>query len=99
LPPPTPGELRERLLAHLGEHYAFHGEYTGVRTARKHVSWYLAAIPGWQALRARFNSLERPEEQRDLVADFLAGSGAAPAAPGRDPDPAHRADPAPLEMA
>lgn len=31
---------------HLEEHYAFYGEYTGVRTARKHIAWYTR---GWRA--------------------------------------------------
>ena len=78
LPGPTRGELRVRLLAHLVEHYAFHGERTGVRTARKHVGWYLAGVAGWQALRAHFNTLERPDDQLDLIGAFLAGDAASP---------------------
>src|SRR5690606_25617192 len=41
LAPPTFGELREYLLEHLEDHYRFYGEYTGVRSARKHIAWYL----------------------------------------------------------
>src|SRR5690606_21010240 len=45
LPPPTYGELRDCLLDHLEDHYRFYGEYTGVRSARKHIGWYLSAMP------------------------------------------------------
>ncbi len=44
LAPPETAELRAVLRAHLLDHYAFHGEFSGVRTARKHVGWYLRAI-------------------------------------------------------
>ena len=37
---------------HLDEHYAFYGECTGVRTARKHIGWYVAALPGGEPFRA-----------------------------------------------
>ncbi|WP_322996858.1 tRNA dihydrouridine synthase DusB [Castellaniella sp.] len=50
LPPPTYGELREHLLGHLEDHYSFYGEHTGVRTARKHIGWYLADLPGASTL-------------------------------------------------
>ncbi len=68
---PTPGEVRARLLEHLRDHYAFYGEYTGVRTARKHVGWYLSRAPGWLEQRARFNSLTSPEEQLACLARFF----------------------------
>jgi len=41
LPPPVFGELRACLLDHLEDHYRFYGEFTGVRSARKHIGWYL----------------------------------------------------------
>jgi tRNA-dihydrouridine synthase B len=71
LPPPGPDELRDLLLGHLVEHYAFHGEHTGVRTARKHVGWYLADMPGWPALRPVFNTLETPDQQLDALRGFF----------------------------
>ena len=30
------------LLEHLHDHYALYGEFTGVRSARKHIGWYAA---------------------------------------------------------
>jgi tRNA-dihydrouridine synthase B len=85
LPPPQPAELHQLLLGHLGEHYAFYGEHTGVRTARKHVGWYLAGAPGWQALRPAFNALERPEEQLAMLRGFFETPSPAPVAQ-RAPD-------------
>ena len=41
---PTWREVRDLLRRHLLDHYAFYGEQVGVRTARKHIGWYLQAI-------------------------------------------------------
>jgi tRNA-dihydrouridine synthase B len=35
------GRGRRALLEHLHDHYSLYGEYTGVRSARKHIGWYL----------------------------------------------------------
>ena len=71
LAPPLVAEVRRLLLAHLDEHYALYGEYTGVRTARKHIAWYLRSLPGGEAFRQRMNSLEDSASQQHAVADFL----------------------------
>jgi tRNA-dihydrouridine synthase B len=44
LAPPSLAEIREVLREHLVDHYAFYGEVTGPRIARKHIGWY---IDGW----------------------------------------------------
>ena len=62
--PPDRAELQALLRDHLIDHHAFHGAYTGVRTARKHVGWYLEGMPGADAfLREVFYPIESPEEQ------------------------------------
>ena len=45
---PVPGlfEVERILLEHLTALHAFYGDVMGVRIARKHVSWYLATLPG-----------------------------------------------------
>jgi tRNA-dihydrouridine synthase B len=63
LPPPTYGELRSCLLDHLEDHYRFYGEFTGVRSARKHIGWYLAELADSQALIASINTIESTREQ------------------------------------
>ncbi len=58
LNPPSYGELRACLLDHLDDHYRFYGEYTGVRSARKHIGWYLAELPGSDALIRNINQID-----------------------------------------
>src|SRR5512139_1432674 len=71
LPPPTVGEARELILEHLEDHYAFYGQATGLRTARKHLGWYTAGLAGGEAFRARMNTLEDGRTQVQAVADFF----------------------------
>ena len=63
LPPPTVAEARELILAHLADHYAFHGEVPGVRTARKHLGWYVRDLAGGEAARAEFNAADTTTAQ------------------------------------
>ncbi|KQP20574.1 tRNA dihydrouridine synthase DusB [Pseudorhodoferax sp. Leaf267] len=71
LAPPLVAEVRRLLLAHLEEHYGLYGPYTGVRSARKHIGWYLRALPGGEAFRQRMNLLEEPAAQLAAVADYM----------------------------
>jgi len=71
LAPPLVAEVRRLLLDHLEEHYTLYGDYTGVRSARKHIGWYVKALPGGEAFRARMNSLEESAGQVRAVADFF----------------------------
>lgn len=63
LAPPSFGELRECLLEHLEDHYRFYGEHTGVRSARKHIGWYLGHMPGAQTLITCINQAEHTADQ------------------------------------
>jgi tRNA-dihydrouridine synthase B len=56
LAPPLVAEVRRLLLAHLQDHYSLYGELTGVRSARKHIGWYLRGLPGGEAFRQRINT-------------------------------------------
>jgi tRNA-dihydrouridine synthase B len=56
---------------HLRAHYAFYGEYLGVRTARKHIGWYVRELPGGEPFRQRMNLLESTEAQLQAVAQFF----------------------------
>jgi tRNA-dihydrouridine synthase B len=38
---PSLPDLRDVLLKHLDDHYGFYGDDQGVRSARKHIAWYL----------------------------------------------------------
>lgn len=71
LPPPRVAEIRAVLLAHLDELYAFYGEYSGCRIARKHIAWYTRALSGGNAFRQSMYQLENTEDQRLAVADYF----------------------------
>ena len=71
LAPPLVAEVRRSLLAHLHAHCALYGEYTGVRTARKHLGWYVRHMPGGEAFRQHINTLEDPQAQADALGLFL----------------------------
>ena len=75
LAPPLIAELERVLLAHLEDHYRLYGEETGVRSARKHIGWYLRALPGGEAFRQRMNSLDDSAAQHRAVAEYLQGLG------------------------
>ena len=69
--PPTVGEAKGLLLAHLQEHYAFYGERTGLLTARKHIGWYVQDLVGGEDFRGRMNALLTLNAQYQAVADFF----------------------------
>jgi tRNA-dihydrouridine synthase B len=71
LPAPMVDEVRELMNEHLPAHYAFYGEYLGVRTARKHIGWYVQDLPGGEEFRQRMNLLESTAEQLAAVDDFF----------------------------
>ena len=75
LAPPLVAEVRRLLLDHLHDHYSLYGELTGVRSARKHIAWYLRALPGGEAFRQHINTIEDSAAQWQAVADFLDALG------------------------
>src|ERR1700744_2609076 len=71
LPPPRVAEVREIMIAHLHDHYAFYGEFLGLRTARKHIIWYTRGLAGSATFRAYMNPLDTVEEQLQAGANFF----------------------------
>ena len=71
LAPPLVAEVRRTLLAHLHAHCALYGEWTGVRTARKHLGWYVRHMPGGETFRQHINTLEDPQAQADALGLFF----------------------------
>ena len=71
LMPPRVAEIHEVLLAHLDDLYRFYGLETGVRVARKHISWYTKGLTGSAAFRHRMNQLPSVETQSQAVNDFF----------------------------
>lgn len=71
MPAPLIEEVRELMHEHLPAHYAFYGEFIGVRTARKHIGWYVQDLPDGEEFRQRMNLLESTAEQLAAMDDFL----------------------------
>ncbi|MFZ9182123.1 MAG: tRNA dihydrouridine synthase DusB, partial [Hylemonella sp.] len=71
LAPPLVAEVKRLLLDHLQDHYGLYGEYSGVRSARKHIGWYVKSLPGGLDFRARMNTLDDCVAQSQAVADFF----------------------------
>ncbi len=76
LPAPQITEIRDVLLEHLQELYAFYGEPCGVRVARKHIGWYVRGLAGASEFRRAMNRLETTQQQFAAVEAYLAGLAA-----------------------
>lgn len=64
---PLVAEVRRLLLDHLAEHHGLYGEYTGVRSARKHIGWYVSSLPAGRILQQQVNTIETAAEQLAAV--------------------------------
>ncbi|AIO24906.1 tRNA dihydrouridine synthase DusB [Burkholderia cepacia] len=69
--PPRIDEIQHVMNEHLEDHYAFYGEFTGVRTARKHIGWYTRGLSGANGFRHRMNTLDSTREQLAAVNAFF----------------------------
>ncbi len=78
LPLPEVTEIHHVLINHLYDLYDFYGEYSGVRIARKHISWYTKGLIGSAIFRHAMNQLQTTDQQVSVVNEFfsnLAGFG------------------------
>jgi tRNA-dihydrouridine synthase B len=71
LPPPEVTEIHRVMLEHLQDLYGFYGIETGVRVARKHISWYTKGLAGSANFRHEMNQLQSVEEQLAAINDFF----------------------------
>ncbi|QOT77055.1 tRNA dihydrouridine synthase DusB [Cupriavidus basilensis] len=71
LPSPEVAEIRAIMNAHLEDHYDFYGEFTGVRTARKHIAWYTRGLAGANLFRHRMNTLDSTTAQLAAVNEYF----------------------------
>lgn len=72
LPEPSVEEVRDTLVGHLNNLYSFYGKHTGVRVARKHISWYSKGHPGSAVFRQTVNRVESAKEQLAMTRAFFA---------------------------
>lgn len=77
LPEPERTEVYDILKQHVIALHQFYGELMGVRIARKHVGWYLAAEPEGKAFRKVFNQIDEAQTQLQAIDQFFANAHAA----------------------
>jgi len=77
LPPPRVTEIHAVMREHLADLYAFYGEETGVRIARKHISWYTKGLAGSAVFRHAMNQLQTVAEQHTAIDEFFLGQAGA----------------------
>jgi len=70
-PAPPLYEVRAIILGHLEHLYTFYGATTGVRIARKHLTWYCRGLPGGLMFRNRIVRVESAREQFRITHEFL----------------------------
>ena len=70
--PPTVAEIHAVMLEHLDDLYAFYGDLTGMRVARKHISWYTKGLNGSANFRHNMNQLQTIETQLAAINSFFA---------------------------
>ena len=68
---PEIAEIQNIMNEHLLDHYAFYGEYTGLRTARKHIGWYCKGLRNSHHFRQKMNTADDCKTQLQMVNDFF----------------------------
>ncbi len=71
LPAPPTLDVKQWLVEHLHQHYGLYGEFTGVRSARKHIGWAARGLPGGETFRQAMNRLDDARAQVDAVCDYF----------------------------
>jgi tRNA-dihydrouridine synthase B len=64
-------EVRDIMLDHLRDLYRFYGETTGVRVARKHLSWYCSGLKDAGSFRSTVLRVERAGEQMHVTRNYF----------------------------
>ena len=70
-PPLDKNEVRDTMFDHLDELYRFYGEGTGVRVARKHLTWYCAGFENSKEFRSQVVRVDSASEQIRLTREFF----------------------------
>jgi tRNA-dihydrouridine synthase B len=71
MPAPEVEEIRRVMLEHLHDLYEFYGELTGMRVARKHISWYTKGLKDSAQFRHQMNQLQSIPEQLAAIEAFF----------------------------
>lgn len=70
-------DVRDIILDHLGDLYRFYGDSTGLRIARKHLTWYCSGLPNSQEFRSRVVRVDSAAEQIRLTQAYFRCHGEA----------------------
>ncbi|WP_394651655.1 tRNA dihydrouridine synthase DusB [uncultured Acinetobacter sp.] len=68
---PTILEVKKVLLGHLAELYAFYGEYSGCRIARKHIAWYTKGLRSSNEFRQNMYQVDSTLQQAQVVEAYF----------------------------
>ena len=83
MPAPEVAEIQSVMLGHLHDLYEFYGDLTGMRVARKHISWYTKGLAGAAHFRHAMNQLPTVGDQlaaRTEPIKLIRGAKGAPGA-------------------
>jgi tRNA-dihydrouridine synthase B len=67
-------ELRDIMLGHLNDLHRFYGETTGVRVARKHLTWYCENLYDAEDFRYQVVRVDSASEQLRLTKQYFLGN-------------------------
>ena len=67
-------ELRDIMLGHLNDLHRFYGETTGVRVARKHLTWYCENLEDAEDFRHQVVRVDSASEQLRLTKQYFLGN-------------------------
>jgi tRNA-dihydrouridine synthase B len=73
MPPPEVSEIRSVMLGHIHDLYEFYGDLSGMRVARKHISWYTKGLKDSANFRHAMNQLQTIDDQLAAINDFFNG--------------------------
>ncbi|MEZ0231579.1 MAG: tRNA dihydrouridine synthase DusB [Methylophilaceae bacterium] len=68
---PEVSEIHSVMLEHVADLYDFYGDLSGMRIARKHISWYTKGLKDSANFRHAMNQLQTIEEQQVAINDFF----------------------------
>jgi|TARA_B100000768_G_scaffold169647_1_gene175409 tRNA-dihydrouridine synthase B len=68
---PTIDEVQKVTIAHVNELYKFYGELTGLRVARKHISWYTKGLKHSAQFRFHMNQIEDCDDQISAIDNYF----------------------------
>ena len=71
LDPPELAEFCSIVIEHVKELHKFYGDFTGIRFARKHISWYLQELDQEKEFRSIFNALDCKHDQIDALTRYF----------------------------